>query len=578
MDIIRDFINSFASDLGALYTTVARWAFVVLALYILLMPIKSLLRSKNPAEIWGYLSLPGDIATPLHHWENLVGRAKSCDVIIDLMSVSRQHATLVRDDDGQWFFNDLGSKGGSKVNGQPISQSTRIKMGDKLTMGGIDCVLVPASIEEEKRNRKVRALLTNQFSPWSTLIAISIFQVMTLLQFFVAKGKDLAIGVPIGFAILFLTMWTYCLLLSKIGKKAFEIEVIAFFLSTLSLAVTASSLPNAVVKQSIAIVIGVVLFLFLCWFFRDLTRVMAIRKFLVFASVLLFIANIIFAKVSSGAYNWIDLGFITFQPSELVKVAFIVVGAATLDELYEKVNLTLFIGFSLFCLACLAIMNDFGTAAIFFVTYLVISFLRSGEFSKLFLLLGAAGLGGLLAMNLRGHILQRFTVWRHVWEQSSGLGFQQTRTMTAGASGGLVGVGAGEGWLEGVAAANTDLVFGMLCEEWGLIIACLAVLSIITLGLFAFRSISTGRSAFYTIAACGATTLLIFQTILNVCGAEDILPLTGVTFPFVSYGGSSMIATWCMLAFLKAADTRQDASLAVIPDKDDDWDWGGDDQ
>lgn len=574
MDIVTDFINSFASNMGALYTTVVRWVFVFLALYILLMPIKSLLRSKNPAEIWGYLSLPGDIATPLRHWENVIGRAKSCDVNIDVMSVSRNHATLVRDNEGQWFFNDLGSKGGSMVNGHPITTATRIKMGDKLTLGGIDCVLVPASIEEEERNRKVRAVLTNQFSPWGSLIAISLFQILTLIQFFVAEGKELSTSVPIGFAILFVTMWTYCLLLRRIGKKAFEIEMIAFFLSTLSLAVTASSLPHAIVKQSIAIVLGVILFVFLCWFLRDLTRVMSIRKFLVFASVLLFIANIIFAQVSSGAYNWIDLGFITFQPSEFVKVAFIVVGAATLDELYEKVNLTLFIGFSLFCLGCLAVMNDFGTAAIFFITYLVISFLRSGEFSKLFLVLGAAGLAGLLAMNLRGHILERFMVWRHVWENSDGLGYQQTRTMTAGASGGLVGVGAGEGWLEGVAAANTDLVFGMLCEEWGLIIACLAVLAIITLGLFAYKSISSGRSAFYTIAACGATTLLIFQTILNVCGAEDILPLTGVTFPFVSYGGSSMIATWCMLAFLKAADTRQDASLAVRPD---DSSWEGED-
>ena len=574
MDIVTDFINSFASNMGALYTTVVRWVFVFLALYILLMPIKSLLRSKNPAEIWGYLSLPGDIATPLRHWENVIGRAKSCDVNIDVMSVSRNHATLVRDNEGQWFFNDLGSKGGSMVNGHPITTATRIKMGDKLTLGGIDCVLVPASIEEEERNRKVRAVLTNQFSPWGSLIAISLFQILTLIQFFVAEGKELSTSVPIGFAILFVTMWTYCLLLRRIGKKAFEIEMIAFFLSTLSLAVTASSLPHAIVKQSIAIVLGVILFVFLCWFLRDLTRVMSIRKFLVFASVLLFIANIIFAQVSSGAYNWIDLGFITFQPSEFVKVAFIVVGAATLDELYEKVNLTLFIGFSLFCLGCLAVMNDFGTAAIFFITYLVISFLRSGEFSKLFLVLGAAGLAGLLAMNLRGHILERFMVWRHVWENSDGLGYQQTRTMTAGASGGLVGVGAGEGWLEGVAAANTDLVFGMLCEEWGLIIACLAVLAIITLGLFAYKSISSGLSAFYTIAACGATTLLIFQTILNVCGAEDILPLTGVTFPFVSYGGSSMIATWCMLAFLKAADTRQDASLAVRPD---DSSWEGED-
>ena len=112
-------------------------------------------------------------------------------------------------------------------------------------------------------------------------------------------------------------------------------------------------------------------------------------------------------------------------------------------------------------------------------------------------------------------------------------------------------------------AGDTDLVFGMLCEEWGLIIAVLAVLCIITLAVFAVRACRAGRSSFYTIAACGAGGLLVFQTCLNVFGAVDILPLTGVTFPFVSNGGSAMLACWGLLAFLKATDTRQNASFAI---------------
>lgn len=107
------------------------------------------------------------------------------------------------------------------------------------------------------------------------------------------------------------------------------------------------------------------------------------------------------------------------------------------------------------------------------------------------------------------------------------------------------------------------MVFCYIQEEWGLIIAILAVISIITLGIFAVRSITAGRSTFYTIAACSATSLLIFQTALNVLGTVDIFPFTGVTLPFISNGGTSMISSWGLLAFLKAADTRQGASLAV---------------
>ena len=127
----------------------------------------------------------------------------------------------------------------------------------------------------------------------------------------------------------------------------------------------------------------------------------------------------------------------------------------------------------------------------------------------------------------------------------------------------LIGVGAGKGWLSGLPAADTDIVFGMLCEEWGLVIAVLTVLCIITLAVFAVRACRAGRSSFYTIAACAATSLLVFQTCLNVFGAVDILPFTGVTLPFVSNGGSSMLSAWGMLAFLKATDTRQNASFAV---------------
>ena len=99
---------------------------------------------------------------------------------------------------------------------------------------------------------------------------------------------------------------------------------------------------------------------------------------------------------------------------------------------------------------------------------------------------------------------------------------------------------------------DTDIVFGMLCEEWGLVIAVLTVLCIITLAVFAVRACRAGRSSFYTIAACAATSLLVFQTCLNVFGAVDILPFTGVTLPFVSNGGSSMLSMYMCLGVLES--------------------------
>ena len=117
--------------------------------------------------------------------------------------------------------------------------------------------------------------------------------------------------------------------------------------------------------------------------------------------------------------------------------------------------------------------------------------------------------------------------------------------------------------MKNVFAADSDMVIATISEEWGLLAAALMILSVIALGLFAVRSAAVGRSSFYTIGACTAASILMVQVILNALGTVDVVPLTGVTFPFVSNGGSSMICAWGLLSFVKAADTRQNASFAV---------------
>ena len=117
--------------------------------------------------------------------------------------------------------------------------------------------------------------------------------------------------------------------------------------------------------------------------------------------------------------------------------------------------------------------------------------------------------------------------------------------------------------MEYIFAADSDMVVATIGEEWGLIIMVMMVLCVVVLSIFSVRSASVGRSSFYVIGACTAASILLVQVILNALGTVDVVPLTGVTFPFVSNGGSSMIGAWGLLAFVKAADTRQNASFAV---------------
>jgi cell division protein FtsW (lipid II flippase) len=208
-------------------------------------------------------------------------------------------------------------------------------------------------------------------------------------------------------------------------------------------------------------------------------------------------------------------------------------------------------------------MNDFGTALIFFCAFLVIAYMRSGNVGTLALACTALGFAGVVALKIAPHALRRFSSWRHIWEMPLEGGYQQTRALMCMASGGLLGIGAGNGWMRNVFAADSDVAIATICEEWGLIMVIMVILAVVAMAVFCVRSAAVGRSSFYTIGACTAASIMLMQVILNALGTVDVLPLTGVTFPFLSNGGSSMIGAWGLLAFIKAADTRQNASFAV---------------
>lgn len=553
---------------AAWYTTIVRFLFPLLAIGILAGAIRSLWRVKNLPEVWAYLTLPNGASEPLMHWENILGRGAACDVVLNYPVVSRQHAALIRGSDDSWTVHDLGSKGGVTVNGRPVDGSASVFFGDVVSLGGVETVLLSVSAEEQEDRRRRRRVLERPASPWGPLILLTAFQLLTAMQLVVAGAGEAELLLPLAFWCLTALMWIYVLSMRALRRVGFEMELIAFFLCTLSLAITASSAPQALFKQLIAMVLGIILFLVLGVFLRDLDRAKQIRWLMAGAAVVLLGITLVIGNIKYGAANWISIGGISFQPSEIAKICYIFAGSATLDRLFRRRNLGLFILLTGFSIGCLALMSDFGTAAIFFITFLVIAYLRSGDWATLSLICGGAVSGALVLFSMKPYILRRFATWGHVWEDASNTGFQQTRCMSAAASGGLVGVGSGEGWLHNVAAADTDLVFGMLCEEWGLLIGILAVCCIVTLAVFAVRACRAGRSSFYVIAACAATSMMVFQTALNVLGAMDILPLTGVTFPFVSNGGSSMLGSWGLLAFLKATDTRQNASFAIrLPDR-----------
>lgn len=559
---INEFFRTDGLEIAEIFCTIWRFAVPVLAILILWRCARPLLRFRREPETWAWLVLPDGHQLPVTHWENIIGRSRGCDIIVDLSTVSKNHAVLTRYDDGSWSLTDIGSRGAVRVNGHKVSVCA-LEYGDVISLGGVEMKLVPTTAEEVEEQNYVRTTPAEMASPGLTLFLLTVFQLFTALQFWMTSDAEDAISSVIGFFALMGMQWLLFCILKMMRRNSFEVENLAFFLSTIGLAVIASDNASAINKQLICIAGGILIYLLIGWSLRDLNRAKRFRYMAAVVGLLLLAVNLVLGQEINGARNWIAIGPMSFQPSELVKLCFIYVGASTMDRVVTKRNLFGFILYAgVVCLA-LAIMNDFGTALIFFVAFLVIAFLRSGSFATVTLACAATGFAGVLAVRFRPHVLNRFATWGHAWEFAQSGGYQQTRAMMCIASGGLLGLGAGNGWLKYVAASDTDLVFAFVCEEWGVILGVLMVLAIIVLGVFVVRSCLVGRSSFYTIGACAAVAIIITQTILNVFGTMDLLPLTGVTFPFLSNGGSSMLSSWGLLAFIKAADTRQNASFAV---------------
>ena len=550
-------------EYAAFFVGILRYIMPVLGAILLMRCAKPLLTFRREPEIWAWLNLKDGTQFPITHWENVIGKSRSSDVILKAGTVSRNHAVLTRYDDGSWTIRDIGSKNGITVNGREVEISA-LSEKDRISIGGVEMTLQPITKRQEQHLAELRTKGSSNWRSSANLVLLSIFQVLMVLGFLVNCEMEHVPGILMGFGGIFLFQWLLFGFYAAIHRSSLELETIAFFLCTMGMAAIIAVKPSESLKQLIAMGLGIVTFLVIGWSLRDLERAKKVRYVAVVAGVGFLVLTLLFGEEQFGAKNWIRISGMTLQPSELSKVCFVFAGASTMDRIMTKRNIFMFIAYSVVICGCLALMNDFGTALIFFCAFLVIAYLRSGSVGTVGLAITALIFAGVLALKIAPHALRRFDVWGHVWENPTKAGYQQTRAMMCIASGGLLGLGPGSGWLHRVFAADSDIVFATIAEEWGLILAVMMVLSVMVYGLFSIRSTKMARSSFYSIGACTAASILVIQTILNFLGTVDLLPFTGVTFPFLSNGGTSMIGAWGLLAFVKAADTRQSASFAVI--------------
>ncbi len=426
------------------YVGILRYTVPILSAILLLRCVLPLLTFRREPEIWAWLNMTDGSQIPITHWENVIGRSKSSDVTIDFPTVSRNHAVLTRYDDGSWTITDAGSKDGTLVNGRKV-QICALKPKDRISIGGVEMQLQPITEHQEARQAELRTKAASGWDSVANLMVLSILQCLMLLGFLLGGEQETIASVLMGFGGIFLSQWLLYIFYCMIRRKSFEVETMAFFLCTMGMAAIATVKPGETVKQLAAMALGVVTFLVIGWSLRDLERAKVVRYLATVAGVGFLMVTLVFGTEYYGAKNWLIIGGLSLQPSELSKVCFVYAGASTMDRIMSKRNIYIFIAYSILICGLLALMNDFGTALIFFCAFLVIAYLRSGSMGTVALAVTALIFAGVLALKIAPHALRRFSVWRHVWDDPLNAGYQQVQALMCVASGGPVRPGAGTG-------------------------------------------------------------------------------------------------------------------------------------
>lgn len=322
------------------------------------------------------------------------------------------------------------------------------------------------------------------------------------------------------------------------------------------------------IKQFIWFITGIVIMFIVAAIFKGEHSFEKINWVFIIAAVALLAAAFLFAKVTGGAKNWIKIGPLTFQPSEFAKVAFIISMAYFFANNPELKPIILFSIFSVACVLILVMSTDLGAAVLFAITFVIVFYISTG--SKLLTAagIGAMGAGAVASYYLFSHVRVRVQIWQDPWALYYGKGYQIVQGLMAIASGSLFGMGLGMGTPSAIPAYNTDFIFAVICEEFGIIFGVFLIMLYLVFILRGALIALNARSKSEQLLAFGCTAMLSVQCFIIIAGVIKMIPLTGITLPFVSYGGSSMWSCMMLVGIIEGIavkngikDTREIRSV-----------------
>ena len=288
---------------------------------------------------------------PVIFWENSIGRSRASDIVVDDPAVSRNHCVLLRRASG-WYICDTGSKGGTYVNGEEAVGRTRVLIDDVISVGNSQFQFLRGEDYDENLRYSWFFKKANNkpaMKSWKLMLLITLFHFFMCVEAVFWQDGTNKYSPLVLFGCLAVAEWTFFFVSSKVLKRvSFELESLALFLTGVGVMLLVRQVERSAYVQLIAAVVGMALFCVIIKFIEDPDRTSStkLRYGLMIAAVGLLGVSIVFGKITYGAANWISIGGISLQPSEIVKIIYIFIGANTLDRLQTKKNLFEFIIFS----------------------------------------------------------------------------------------------------------------------------------------------------------------------------------------------------------------------------------------
>ncbi|WP_353097782.1 FtsW/RodA/SpoVE family cell cycle protein [Tissierella praeacuta] len=382
-----------------------------------------------------------------------------------------------------------------------------------------------------------------------------IFEVLALFLLLIYQGQKidrLTMGTGLG---LVLIIYLSNYILTKVSTGDNYIFLIVTMLISIGIIMIYRIDEGLGIKQLIWLSIGIFIF-FITYFILKYIRGWENWFYIyMIGAYALFLITFIFGSRRKGAINWVNLGKIAFQPSEIIKLLLIFI----LGAYYSNISKWKEKKYSSYCLmgivysfiVLLFLQRDLGTSLVFYAIFIAIQFIYEEDRKLILYNIGLFTIGGILGYTLFDHVKIRFQAWLNPWKYIERQGYQITQSLFAIAEGGFFGSGLGLGHPDFIPVVYTDFIFSAICEEMGIFTGIGIIMLFMILVYRGFKIGISQENKFYKILALGISTLFGVQSFIILGGVLKMIPLTGLTLPFVSYGGSSIVSSFMALGVLQ---------------------------